>query len=470
MNTNELSKEAFEGVDITKTFTPAAENSSENSVAVTEHSAVTQQKPSENVRAKKAPFNIKMGQFIYLSFTTFSKNKLWESASSCAFGFVFSFVPIVLIVLTIILSVLRRSPDLTFAITDVAKDLFPIYDMGQLIDNLLQKHRFNALDVVLGIWVIWMARKLFLSIIQGMSRIFGAVSTRKNWFNQVLTFISEFALIFVISVITIFTFTLTQLSDISSTSQKVILPRLFSTGSGVLAEVVVYLILFCCTFCAYKFLSGTKPGFRKCCIFALIDILTFFIASAFLNVFINKTNYNIIYGTLSTLILMMVKVYLFFFLFLFYAQMIYVSQFFDQLLKSQLYFLPEDQDENLFKSFTRILFINPSILQNDENTIYYKAGEPIFSKGERVTSVYYLRKGIIEEKKGNERNFIEHGTLIGDTLCILNEKYTTSANALTDCEILEFTADEFMKILKADSNTATLAVSKVFDYTGEARK
>lgn len=470
MDTKELSKEAFEGVDITKTFnTAAVETSEDKSVTVTEHSAVTQ-KRVDKTKAKKAPFNIKMGQFIYLSFTTFSKNKLWESASSCAFGFVFSFVPIVLIVLTIILSVLRRSPDLTFAITDVAKELFPIYDMGQLIDNLLQRHRFNALDVVLGIWVIWMARKLFLSIIQGMTRIFGAVSTRKNWFNQVLTFISEFALIFVISVITIFAFTLTQLADISSNSPRVNLPRLFSTGSGLLAELGVYIILFICTFSAYKFLSGTKPGFRKCCIFAAIDIFTFFIASAFLNVFINKTNYNIIYGTLSTLILMMVKVYLFFFLFLFFAQMIYVSQFFDQLLKSQLYFLPEDQDENLFKSFTRILFINPSILQNEENTNFYKAGEQIFTKGERVNCVYYLRKGIIEEKKGNERTFIEHGTLIGDTLCILNEKYTTSACALTDCEILEFTADEFMKILQADSNTATLAVSKVFDYTGEMRK
>lgn len=418
---------------------------------------------------RKVPFNVKMGQFLYLSFTNFAKNKLWESASSCSFGFVFSFVPIVLILLTVLLSILRVSSGMLNYLNTLAQNIAPLINFSPIVENLLKRHQFTAMDFVLVIWVIWMARKLFLSIVQGMTQIFGSVSQRKGWFNQLLTFICEFALIFVIAGIIMFSFAISQLAKSSFASTSDGLPKLLSQGSTALARILVYIVLFLCTFLIYKFISGTKPSFKQCILYAAINTVTFFIVSAFLDAFINKTNYNILYGTLSTLILLMVKVYFFFALFLLYAQMIYVSQFFDQLLKSQLYFLPEDQDDNLLQAFTRTLFINSSSIQNEENTANYKAGEIIFTKGEAVKSVFYLRKGIIEEKRGSEVNYIEHGTLIGETLCILNEKYTTSAKALTNCEILEFSSEEFMSILKADSKTASLAVTKVYEYTSTAK-
>ena len=140
----------------------------------------------------------KFCQFIYLSFSNFTKNNLWESAASCSFGFVFSFIPISLIILTLMVWLLKISPGIYTYVMQIAKTIEPVFDVKPYISQIMRTNKFTVLDIFLSFWIIWMARRLFSSIVRAMSKIFRSVSKRKNIFNQLFMFLAEFFLIFVV--------------------------------------------------------------------------------------------------------------------------------------------------------------------------------------------------------------------------------------------------------------------------------
>lgn len=423
----------------------------------------------KNPKKKKSSFGIRLGQFIYLSFTCFNRNILWESASSCSYGFICSFVPIIFIITVIILSVVQISPGIISYIQDFVSDIAPMFDFSRIMNTVLNRHVLSAMDIVLGFWIIWMARKLSLSIIRGMNRIFGAESKHKNWWNQVLTFISEFALIIMVAVLILISFIIKNALNLPFFEGFIArFPRLISTGSNVIAQVLMYFIIFLCTVFSYKYLSGVLPPFRKCLFYAFLNTVVFYGLVKAFDFMVNRANYNLVFGTISSIIILIVKIYFFFVLFLLFAQMIYVSEYFDQLLKSQIYFLPQEQDISFAQSFIRMLFINPSILKNEENTLYYSANDVIFNPGDKVDQVFYLHKGIIaEEYDDGKITYLEAGSLLGTTLCIINGEHSTKATALTNCEMVSFTSEEFMQIIEKDPRAATKAVTNVHELTKE---
>lgn len=440
----------------------------QNSAIILYESKNFMSKSNKGTKKTKSPFSIKLGQFIYLSFSCFNQNGLWESASSCSYGFICSFIPILLIITSIVFSVIRVSPVAIQHFQDFLNNLSPMLDFSSIVQiNLLSKHQFSAVDILLIFWVIWIARKLNLSIVLAMKRIFGSQTKKKNWWIQAVTLISEFAFIILVALLILATFILRKLLHQPIFEQIIQKwPFLSRTSSNVIATIVMYFILFICTLMAYKFLSGVFPSFKTCFICSFLNTVTFYGLVKLFDSLINRSNYNFVYGTISSIIIMIVKVYFFFVLFLFFAQTIYVTKFFDQLLKSQIYFLPKDLDAGLGQSFIRMLFINPSILQNEDNTIYYEAGQKIFNKGEEVNAVLYLHKGIISETHSDGSvSYIERGNLIGETQCIINGFYQGSAIALTKCEIVSFSEEEFMQIIQKDARVAKQAINRVNEFT-----
>ena len=175
----------------------------------------------------------------------------------------------------------------------------------------------------------------------------------------------------------------------------------------------------------------------------------------------NLTNYNIVYGTISTIIVLMMIIYSFFIFFLFFAQMIYVIQNFQLLLECEVYLLPPSEKKGWFVSLRRVLFINPTSLKTAENARSYKEGDVVFEAGQKVDSVYYIRSGIIREQIGDE--IIEHvkGMFIGDTLCLLDEEFRGTGVAATDCKVLIFTEQEFKSFMKKSPQAASKALTKL---------
>ena len=182
----------------------------------------------------------------------------------------------------------------------------------------------------------------------------------------------------------------------------------------------------------------------------------------------NVTNYNTIYGTISSLVLLMMKVYIFFNIFLFCAQMIYVSQFFETLLRSEIYLLPNYKSHGMGNYLRRMLFISPAEIQTLQNTIHLAIGDKLFSKEDKVDYVYYIMNGAITADTSSGLELRTQGSFLGDTQCLLNEPYNFNATALSECELIRFSKEEFMQIIQRSSHATRKALSKIAEYTAEA--
>ena len=411
----------------------------------------------------------RFGQILYLTLSNFTKNALWESASACAFGFIFSFIPVTMIIFTVLVGILRIYPNIYNFIISFTEQFDAVVKITPVLDRLLQIRSFSSFNIFLAVWIIWMARKLFNSIIIAMNKVFRSVSKRKSWFNQILTFIIEFSITLIIAVIIIAAFIFSQIMSLPF-FQTILayFPLLEKQSSSNLATFVLYFILFISTVIAYRIIPGTKPLLRRCLFYAALSTAAFFIVSWFLNMFMNVTNYNTVYGTISSLVVLMMKVYLFFIIFLFCAQMIYVSQFFDTLLRSEIYLLPAFESKGMGNYLRRFLFINPSEIQTEQNTVRLAIGEILYRKDEKVTRVYFLKSGAITEASDKGFTLRSQGCFLGDVQCILNQTYQADAQALADCELISFTAEEFMDIIERSHHAARKAISKISEYTATA--
>ena len=179
----------------------------------------------------------------------------------------------------------------------------------------------------------------------------------------------------------------------------------------------------------------------------------------------NVTNYNTVYGTISSLVVLMMKVYLFFIIFLFCAQMIYVSQFFETLLRSEIYLLPPFSSKSMGDYLRRFLFINPSEIQTPQNTVKLEIGQTLYKADEKVKYVYYLKSGALSEASAKGFTLRSQGCFLGDVQCILNQTYQAETQALVECELISFTAEEFMQIIEKSHHAARKAISKISEYT-----
>ncbi len=408
----------------------------------------------------------RFGQMLYLTISNFSKNAMWESASACAFGFIFSFIPVTMIIFTVLVGILRIYPNIYNFIVSFTAQFDSVVKITPVLDRLLQIRSISSFNIFLAVWIVWMARKLFNSIISALNKIFRSVSPRKSWFNQILTFIVEFAITLIIAVIIIAAFIFSQIISLPF-FQNIItqLPLLAKQSSSNLATFVLYFILFISTVLAYRIIPGTKPLRRRCIFYAALSTVAFFIVSHFLNTFMNFTNYNAVYGTISSLVILMMKVYMFFIIFLFCAQMIYVSQFFETLLRSEIYQLPPFSSKSVGDYLRRFLFINPSEIQTPQNTVKLQIGETLYKKDDKVTRVYYLKSGAISEASEQGFTLRSQGCFLGDVQCILNQTYQADTQALADCELIAFTSEEFMQIIEKSHHAARKAISKISEYT-----
>lgn len=419
--------------------------------------------PKIKIKLKRSQKLTKLGQIVYLTCSNFQGNNLWESASSCSFGFIFSFVPLALIILTVLVGILRVSPGILEYVNAFAGEIESIVDIKPFLNNIIDKRNFHIVDVFLAVWIIWMARKLFQSIVQALNKIFNSVTKRRGILNQAIVFISEFILVIIIASVIIFTFAFNQLiaSNFFEPLQE-FLPAIVSQNSHTVVTIAMYFMVFICTLFAYKFISGIHPPLWLCFIYALLDTVCFYFISLWVSKFLNLTNYNIVYGTISTIIILMLKVYFFFVFFLFFAQMIYVTQNFELLLKCEVYLLPDSERKGWMIQLRRMLFINPAALKTTTNTRMLQAGDVIFNSGDKADNVYYIRTGTItEEFENGESQTFEKGAFVGDTICLLDERFRGTGKACTDCKLIIFTAAEFKELMKKSPKAASKALSKL---------
>lgn len=411
---------------------------------------------------------IHLSQIVYLTARGFFKNNLGMCASACTLGFIFSFIPLIMLILTTFIGILHASPAILEGFSALVANITPVFDINGYINGLKHGFVINWVNFLLAVFVIWMARKMFLSIIQSLSKIFNTVAPARPVINQLLTFAGEVFIVVIVAAsffaafLTRQIFKLPVFERISSLS-----PILFSHLSNFLVNLVLYIIIFSMTVAAYKIGSGTKPKTRLCIVSALLCTVTFYIAITIISVFMNRANYNTIYGVLGNIIILLFEVYIFFNLFMVFAQMIFTVQFFHSNLLSELYLLPEKNPKNLDDILRRAIFITPSALMTQKNMEIFNPGQEIFKNGETVDSVYYLVSGTIREERNDSEKTRSAGSFFGDLDFMIDANHRSAATAISECKVIKIPGDDFSELLDKNPKAAVKAMSKLSRYTAK---
>ena len=415
-------------------------------------------------RHKKRSAKNTVGQLIYLTASFYARNDLYTCAASCAFGFLFSFIPIVMTVLVVLVHIIHASPEIIDSVLSRVSEYKTMFDAESFIDGILKVKTFGWIEFVLALFIVWMARKSFAAVMQGMRRIFHKKIKSRVLFNHALAVIGELSLIVIATLIIVLVFALRNLFTLFPfATLPVELPPLFAF-SPVLITVSEFALIFIIVLLAYRYASETKPNVKLCALCSALCTLSFFAAAKLTNEFLNIANYNIIYGVLGGLMVFLLQTYIFFTLFFIFAQVVYIVQFFDPLVLSELYLLPGRDDTKLNSIVKRILFITPSAIMNDVNVENYKAGSVIYAKNDRSDDSYYVVSGVVLINRNGNLSYCDTGSFFGEETCILDQLRTSEAKAETDCKLMKISAEEFRSLLEINHKTAEKALSHISEY------
>jgi len=192
-------------------------------------------------RHKKRSAKNTVGQLIYLTASFYARNNLYMCAASCAFGFLFSFIPIVMTVLTILVRIIHASPEIIDSVLSRVSEYKTMFDAESFIRALLKMKTFGRLEFVLALFIVLMARKSFAAVMQGMQRIFHKKIKTRAIFNHALIVIGELALIVIATLIILLLFALRNLFTLFPAALQPLehpprlpLPPLARQGHGVI--------------------------------------------------------------------------------------------------------------------------------------------------------------------------------------------------------------------------------------------
>lgn len=405
-------------------------------------------------------------QKLYLSIVFFFMNDMWSYASACAFGFLFSFVPVVMLVLVILIRIFHASTDSIESLFGSADIISNFLNLDSVADTISQIHSITNFEVILTITIIWMARRFFSSIIGSINRIFHTQVPLRPMLSQVVIMAAEAGMVIISSLIIILNVafkTLTKLEIFQKLSE--IFPILMSTFTERTVIYLPYVIIFVVVFICYKASSRSNPPTWTCLWCAAGCTAGFFVMQKFMGIFLNVNRYNMIYGVLSNIIVLLLEVFFFFVIFLSFAEFVFVSQYFDTLLLSEIYRLPDRDETGLISTLRRLLFIRPDyLLKSDENVMYMKKGDPIYSSGEDGKFMYYIVSGTVKLLKKNNIAFVDSGSFFGEEAILMDGIRKEDAVAHTDLKMIKINEGKFYSILQKNPKVASKAMAKISKY------
>lgn len=387
---------------------------------------------------------IKARQSLYITTNLYFQNSLPTIASACAFGMLFSVLPVVFLIITVLIRVLHTEHSFVMQFYQYISMLITQDQFDQLVQTILSVDKVGSFEIISIIAIFWLARRFFLSVMRGFHIINHIDSGRKGITSTMGGFFGETIAVVGIAIIISAVFAAKSLlkfeifTDLMPWINGTLYPRLVSYAPPVMLFLVIFL--------TYRFAPGTKPKLSLCVHAALFTSVIYKLAQLLFKLFLNTSRYNMIYGVLSNVMVLLLEAGVFFQVFLFFAQFIYVQQFFSQLELAELYLLPDSQDHRLLPKLRRKLFFSDFITLSDR-LIYIKPEEIIYGKGYPPDFIYCVADGLIEITHGNETLHFGKGKFFGELSCLTDSLRDETVKALTNVTLIRIRKGDFEQLI-----------------------
>jgi membrane protein len=400
-------------------------------------------------------------QRMYITFDTFMVNDLFTYASAGAYSFFLSAFPVVLMVLVILVRLFNTSPEAIRELLGSTAVIGTAFDISPFFESVLSIRSIGLFEVIIGFSVFWMARRFFASLQQGMTVIYKKRGKGKPIKENLVVIAGEVILVILI-VSTVIAIMAGNAFFRTAISEDILSPFLFLLLKN-LFRFAPYAIVFVFLLLVYYITPRTRPSFWQSLLASAACTVAFAIVQLVFSSFVNMSRYNLVYGVLSNIIVIVLEVYMFFFLFLFFAQFQYVTQFFESFLLAQLYLMPGYRDPDPIKQLERILFIESPYFYK-RYAVHKAKGDVVFKIGDDSTELYYVWRGFVRLEIPNQVIMSGRGHVFGEFSSIIGGLRTATAIAETDVTLLKIPASLFQDTIEIDGQISRRTLQMIADY------
>jgi membrane protein len=379
-----------------------------------------------------------------------------NQAAAVAFYAILSLIPLFILTVIVLGRVLGSYPAIQHNLLQAVEGSHP-YFSGPFLSQL---GRIEQKKIVLGwagiISLFWLSAMIFSAIEKALNMIFRAQAYR-NYIVAKLLALSMIPLGWAISVASVgITYGANILVAQSLTAGDAGFAVAF-LATFLFGYAVPYLLTASFGAVVYKVVPNIRVSLATAvtggAVFALLvevakHVFTWYVS--------NYTRYNVIFGSLETMVILIIWVFYVALIFLFCAELMASYERRDLLLLKGA-FLEKDTghlrvNERLFRKFGR----------------KFSAGTHIFREGDTGREMYYLLKGRIRVEKRDgviTRVLAEMGPgeYLGEMAALIESPRTASAFVTEDSHVAVIDADTFRDLLR-ESGEVSLFMLREFSY------
>ena len=207
-------------------------------------------------------------------------------------------------------------------------------------------------------------------------------------------------------------------------------------------------------FLSYRIIPMEPPKWKYIIPGAIACMALHGVFSAGFSLLIGPDRYNLLYGALGMLFVLLVNVYFFFTFFLFGAQLIMVQSSSDILLFIRFRKL-RSKGTKLIWPWDKLFASLPVPLKKYSS--FYRKGEVVFNIGSQGLEVYYILSGnagvYLDAECLNRIAIVGETQFFGEMELAVSEGRSASIKAETDLSVIIFPRDLFRCILQTDPDT-----------------
>ena len=375
-----------------------------------------------------------------------------QAAAIALYG-ILSIIPLFILTLLIVNSLFSADPEIRAKLIEGIRQIIPSFS-GELITQI---GRIEGKKEILGgvgiISLIWFSAMIFGAMEQALNFIIRSKS-RRNYFVSKLLGIAMIPMGWAIGVVSV---GISYMAAIL-TKQPILLPEVVLFLSVVEGFLFRYLLPYLATVIfftvVYKVIPTGKIALKSALIGSAIFSLLMEIAKQFFTWYVaNYTSYNVIFGSLETVVILVIWVFYIALIFLFCAELISSYERRDMILIEKAFLKPgKDQlwtEEQLLQKFGR----------------HYSRDEYIFHEGDAGRDIFYILNGRIRMEKGIEQvkkalAEMGPGEYFGEMAALLSAPRNASARCLEECHIAVISGEMLQNILRGNGEVALFMLRK----------
>lgn len=386
----------------------------------------------------------------------FMRNGDANQAAAIAFYAVLSAIPLFILTLIVISFFFGSHEGAQNELTRIIKDFHPYISEKFLAETGAFEEKLRFLGWIGLISLVWFSSLIFNSIETAFSLIFRSSETR-SYLRSKLLGISMIPLGWAVGMTSVL---LTYFTRLIRDNPYIAVGGWMSdllVHGFLFTYVIPYVVLVIFATILYKIIPTEKISFwNALAASVLFSTLMELAKHTFTWYLANYSRYDVIYGPLETMIIIVIWVFYVSWILLFCAELVYSYRNRTLLLLEKAITgmanggSDSGLNARLFRKFGR----------------FYPKGEYVCTEGEEGRQMFYILSGRVqvEKKAGRTNKLIMEmgpGNYFGEMAALIQTPRTASVRTLTDCDIAVIDAGTFRELVKQYGNIAVLVLREM---------